>query len=88
MTLTPLPGERARRQRHIFSGHSFRDNGRPVYPPPAGEVPVPCGGPGPSGGQRLEVSGSHQGGTGEQVTRDRTATGNPRPYVVSYLTLP
>lgn len=38
--------------------------------------------------ERLEVSGSHQGGTGEQVARDRTATGNPRPYVVSYLTLP
>lgn len=59
MTLALLPGEGARRQRYIFSGHSFWDNGRLVYPPPAGEVPVPCGGPGPAGGQR-ETGGLRQ----------------------------
>lgn len=51
-TLALLPGEGARRQRHIFSIHSFRDNGRLVYPPPAGEVPTPCGGPGTTGRER------------------------------------
>lgn len=89
MTLALLPGERARRQRHIFSIHSLRIMG--------GWCILPLLGMSPrhvedlvllEDRERLEVPGSHQGGAGEQVARDRTATGNPRPYAVSYLTLP